>query len=66
MQVTINGKIHTLADGILLSTLISELDLTGKRIAVEINETIVPKSQHALTEIKQNDSVEIIHAIGGG
>jgi sulfur carrier protein len=66
MQVTINGASHTLDDGIMLSTLLTELDIAGKRIAVEINESIVPKSLHPSTVINQGDKIEIIHAIGGG
>jgi sulfur carrier protein len=66
MQVIINGEGHTLNDGILLSTLLTQLEISGKRIAVEINESIVPKSQHDATVIYQGDKIEIIHAIGGG
>jgi sulfur carrier protein len=66
MQVIINGESHTLNDGILLSTLLNQLEISGKRIAVEINESIVPKSQHSSTVINQDDKIEIIHAIGGG
>ncbi len=66
MQVIINGEGHTLHDGILLSTLLTQLGISGKRIAVEINESIVPKSQHDATVIYQDDKIEIIHAIGGG
>ena len=66
MQVIINGESHTLTDGIALSTLLKQLDISGKRIAVEINESIIPKSQHDSTVIQQDDKIEIIHAIGGG
>jgi sulfur carrier protein len=66
MQVIINGESHTLNDGIMLSALLIQLDISGKRIAVEINESIVPKSRHANTVIQQGDKIEIIHAIGGG
>jgi sulfur carrier protein len=66
MQVIINGESHVLNDGIILSALLAELEIVGKRIAVEINESIVPKSQHASTVIQQGDKIEIIHAIGGG
>jgi sulfur carrier protein len=66
MQVVINGESHTLNDGIMLSTLLTQLEISGKRIAVEINESIVPKSQHSATVIHQGDKIEIIHAIGGG
>ena len=66
MQVLINGESHTLSDGIVLSALLDQLEISGRRIAVEINESIVPRSQHVNTVIQQDDKIEIIHAIGGG
>lgn len=66
MQVTINGDRHQLEDGVSLSELLENLELTGKRVAVEINESIVPKSQHSNWTIQADDTIEIIHAIGGG
>ena len=66
MQVRINGEIHRLDDGVTLSALLQQLDLAEQRIAVEINESIVPKSRHAETLIQPEDTIEIIHAIGGG
>ncbi len=66
MQVTINGDNHSLNDGTSLAELLLQLDLAEKRIAVEINESIVPKSLHGATVIEADDRIEIIHAIGGG
>lgn len=66
MQVTINGEQHTLDDEMPLASLLQQLDLTGKRIAVEINQEIVPRSVHQDRLVKPNDTIEIIHAIGGG
>jgi sulfur carrier protein len=40
--------------------------MTGKRIAMERNETIVPRSQYEQTQFQENDRIEIIHAVGGG
>ncbi len=42
------------------------LGYVGKRVAVERNGEIVPKSQHAETILKQNDKLEIVVAVGGG
>ncbi len=66
MQVTINGEHHSLDEELSLADLLVQLDLAEKRIAVEVNEEIVPKSLHADTAIKADDHIEIIHAIGGG
>ncbi len=67
MQLSINGKprtferpIHTVAD------LVHELALEGKRIAVERNGVIVPRSRYADTPVGAGDSLEIVGAVGGG
>jgi len=49
-----------------LAELLENLDLLGKRIAVEKNGEIVPKSQHAATLITDGDQLEIVVAVGGG
>jgi sulfur carrier protein len=46
--------------------LIEQLGYTGKRIAVERNGEIVPKSQHATTALLSGDQLEIVVAVGGG
>ena len=66
MQVRINGETRQVDEGITLAGLLAELDLADRRIAVEINQAIVPRARHAETPIGENDSIEIIHAIGGG
>ena len=66
MNITLNGETKPLNDGICLNQLIEELNIQGKRIAVEINQQIIPKSEHASYEIQDGDNIEIVHAIGGG
>ncbi|PAU71871.1 sulfur carrier protein ThiS [Vreelandella alkaliphila] len=66
IQLTLNGESHTLAAGLSAADLIKQLGLTGRRIAVEINEQIVPKSQLAQTHLANGDQIEVVHAIGGG
>ncbi|MGM0832464.1 sulfur carrier protein ThiS [Halomonas qinghailakensis] len=66
IQLTLNGEPHTLAAGLSAADLIEQLGLTGRRIAVEINEQIVPKSQLAQTHLANGDQIEVVHAIGGG
>ena len=66
MQIQLNGETETLAEGSSLLQLVQKLDLEGKRIAVEINEEIVPRSEHGQTVLNEGDCVEIVHAIGGG
>ena len=66
MKVFVNGATHELANGTTIAMLVASLDLAGRRIAVEVNEDIVPKAVHAQTLLRDNDRVEIVHAIGGG
>ena len=67
MQIVLNGKPLILDDtSRTIAALIEQLQLTGKRIAVEINEEIVPRSAHTNTPLHEGDKVEIVHAIGGG
>ncbi|TVP57608.1 MAG: sulfur carrier protein ThiS [Halomonadaceae bacterium] len=66
MQLQVNGELHTVADQLTVAMLLEELQFTGRRIAVEVNEAIVPRSQHDQHQLQGNDRVEIVHAIGGG
>ena len=66
MQILLNGEPHQLDQPLPLSALIDQLGLTGKRLAVELNLEIVPRSQHADPRLSEGDRVEIVHAIGGG
>ena len=66
MNITINGETSTLEEDINLQQLISMLDLENKRLAIEVNQEIVPRSEYASHVLKNNDKVEIVQAIGGG
>ena len=66
MQIMLNGESTTVDETTTTAMLIEQLSLTGKRIAVEINEEIVPRSAHVNTLLRAGDKVEIVHAIGGG
>ncbi|WP_303291214.1 sulfur carrier protein ThiS [Marinobacter sp. SS5-14b] len=66
MQVQVNGEAMELPGGATIAALIEHLALTGKRVAVEVNEDIVPRSQHPEFTLNDGDRVELVHAIGGG
>ena len=66
MNITLNGQAKSLNEDTYLSQLIKELNIEGRRIAVEINQQIIPKSEHTTYKIQDGDSIEIVHAIGGG
>lgn len=66
MFIQINGEAREVSDAMRLTDLIDQLELAGKRIAVEINEELVPRSEHADCVLQPGDRVEIVQAIGGG
>ncbi len=66
MKITLNGEVHDIADALTLEQLLEANDFGGKRVAVEINRQIIPRSLHGEQVIKVGDRVEIVHAIGGG
>lgn len=66
MIITVNGQARTLAQPITLSQLLAEMQLADKRIAVERNGQIVPRSLHGETELLEGDRLEIVVAVGGG
>lgn len=66
MQIQLNGEPFDTQDGATLAQLVEQLDLVGKRIAIELNMEIVPRGEHAETALKEGDQVEVVHAIGGG
>ncbi len=66
MNIVLNGEQRGLEDTSTLLGLIDRLELTGKRLAVEVNEEVVPRSLHAEYRLHDGDRVEIVHAIGGG
>ena len=66
MQIQLNGSAFELADGATVADLLAHLDLLGRRVAVELNLDIVPRSLHSATLLHEADRVEVVHAIGGG
>lgn len=66
MQVEVNGKPIDLPEGSTVVALLQALELTGKRVALERNREIIPKSQYAETVLMAGDQLEVVVAVGGG
>jgi sulfur carrier protein len=66
IQVTVNGKAHRFEQPLEITALLSRLELSGRKIAVERNGEIVPRSAHASTVVADGDALEIVVAVGGG
>ncbi len=66
MQIVVNGREQGAAEGLKLPALIAQLNLGDKRLAIELNGQIVPRSTWEETHLAEGDQLEIVHAIGGG
>ncbi len=62
----INGELQSLPAPLSVAALLALRELAGKRVAVEKNGEIVPKSRHAETLLAAGDKIEIVVAVGGG
>ena len=66
MQVTVNDEPRDLREGATVADLVTALGLGPRRVAVEVNRTVVPRADHAAWQLVAGDRVEIIHFVGGG
>jgi len=66
IQLTVNGEPHTFEAAPTLAQLLAHLNLTGKRLAVERNGEIAPRSLHESIVLADGDKLEIVVAVGGG
>lgn len=66
MQITLNGSAGEYADATTISQLLEESGYAQRRVAVEVNREIVPRSRHDGHVLRDGDQVEIVQAIGGG
>ena len=66
IQLSVNGQVQRLEPGANIAQLLDALELTGKRVAVEKNGEIVPRSQYSDTRLAEGDALEIVVAVGGG
>lgn len=66
MKLTINGSERMVPDGLTVRALVEHLGLGGGPVAVEQNREIVPRAEHAGRPVKDGDTIEIVHFVGGG
>ncbi|WP_150306052.1 sulfur carrier protein ThiS [Pseudomonas saliphila] len=66
MNILLNGELLSLPGPATVYQLLQARELDGRRLAVELNEEILPRSQHKNHQLQPGDRVEIVHAIGGG
>ena len=66
MNIVLNGETYDLRAGATVSALLEQRELVGQRLAVEVNEEVVPRSEYSEFRLHDGDQVEIVRAIGGG
>ena len=66
LSLTVNGEPRSAPAGTRVTGLVAQLGLAGRRVAVAIGREVVPRSEHALRELRDGDRVEILEAVGGG
>ena len=66
VKIIVNGEKISLPQNSNIEDLILHLGYQNQRIAIEINESIIPKSSYSLALLKELDKIEVISAVGGG
>lgn len=66
MNIKINGENKELKDGITLKECLEHLGLKAGLVATEVNQQIIKREEREKYVLKENDSIEIVHIIGGG
>ena len=66
IEITVNGEPRSVAQRLTITALLAEMGIQPGRIAVEVNEQIVPKAEHGTTPLAAGDKVEIVSFVGGG
>jgi thiamine biosynthesis protein ThiS len=65
-ELTVNGEARRFEDAADVAALVTALGLDGRKVAVERNLEIVPRSAYGVTALENGDRIEIVHFIGGG
>ena len=66
MKIKLNGEFRDIQESVSVSSLLDELNLAANGVAVAINEEVVPRANYVSHLFREDDVVEIIHAVGGG
>jgi len=66
IELTVNGETKSVHAGVSVAGLLEELQISGRKVAVERNLEIVPKSLYAETQLESGDRLEIVAFVGGG
>lgn len=66
MEIALNGQTHQVPEGATVATMLQQLGIDARRVAVEVNVTIIKRSAYETTVLRPGDRVEVVHLVGGG
>ncbi len=66
IQIQVNGEPRQVTEGLSIAELLVQLELDPRYLAVERNLELVPRTQHAETQLANNDRLEVVTLVGGG
>ena len=66
MDIVVNGQTQNVPEGFTAAQLVEQLGLADRRVAMEVNLEIVPRSTYTEHTLSPGDKIEIVHAVGGG
>jgi len=66
IKIKINGKFLMINENLSLSFFLKQLKIPLKKVAIELNQEIIDKNKTKKIKLKKNDTIEIVHFIGGG
>tara|TARA_B100000003_G_scaffold197473_1_gene201476 strand:+ start:427 stop:645 length:219 start_codon:yes stop_codon:yes gene_type:complete len=66
IKIRVNGKVKSFQEKVSLLKLVRNLKIPIKKVAIELNQEIIDKKKINKIILRNNDSVEIVHFIGGG
>ncbi|MBT5098594.1 sulfur carrier protein ThiS [Gammaproteobacteria bacterium] len=66
MEIILNGAAKQVPQQSSIKDLLAEIGVLGERVAIELNQEVVPKSEYASRQLQAADQIEIIQAVGGG
>ena len=66
MHLTVNGEPQEIPDSVSIADLLTRFGIAAARVAVEVNEDVVPRDAYDARRLADGDRVEIVHFVGGG
>jgi len=66
MQIQVNGEQREVASNVSIAELLAQLELDPRYLAVERNLELVPRGEHAATQLAEGDRLEVVTLVGGG